>query len=269
MSKSLEQLDSSIEDAHKRLYELRVKNRRLCLKNQQSRQRMAIYIERISTRTFKILREEQSKRASLQPYLSIVRSIMAGDSPQYLQTLQAKICQSLHFMYIAEDQLKHMNHSSAEQTMHIKAECAVLTDEAMHLTLDLVNKISAQDDENHNFRMAYLNVLKAQHAIIRMLDLLLQPSIGPINVPIAGDAGDFVRLGLARSREDQVLIKSGDLAKQHYMEPLEAPLEFGKEFNDSNSSLYSHNLQSLSFQELSSNRISTKRVTWSILRQVS
>mmetsp|Transcript_10888 Transcript_10888/g.18049 ORF Transcript_10888/g.18049 Transcript_10888/m.18049 type:complete len:280 (+) Transcript_10888:161-1000(+) len=243
---SIEHLDTSIEDTHKRLHELRVKSKRLYLVNIEHRQKISSHIESLTSRIRKLLEEEPQKRSSLQPYLFAVRKVMAGDTPQYVQTIQAKLCQSLHFLGIGEAQLRKMRYHNKREAASAKAESVVLTDESTSLTMDLVNKISCQDDHNHSLRFAYLEVMKSQSAIIRMLDLQTQPSIGSINVPISsGDDEDaYIRLDLTKrssSKSAGVFIKSGDLAK-HYMEQFQASLEFSDSnnlnFNDSNSSLY-------------------------------
>lgn len=246
--KTIEQIDASIENTRKRLHELRVKNKRLCLKNMETRQRLSTHIEGLDTRIAKLLKEEPLKRSVLQPYLHSIRNVMVGTSPQYVQTLQAKLCQSLHFLGISESQLRKMRSFSKKEASFGKSESVVLTNETTFLTMDLVNSISKQDDHNHTLRMAYFEVMKCQSSIIRMLDLQSQPSIGSLNLPISGgDNNDdsFIRLDLTRrssSKSGGVFIKSGDLAK-HYMDQFEASMEFStgdpcNNFNDSNSSLY-------------------------------
>jgi hypothetical protein len=210
---------------------MRVSNRRTCLENQLERQRMVNRIEGINSRIVKILHEEQTKRAALQPYLSAIRSIMAGESPIYVQTIQAKICQSLHFMCIADEQLGLMKKASDFQTRLMKAESLDLADRSTRDTLNLLNKISTQDDENHHIREAFLNVLKTQNAIIRRLDLQSQESRGTIDIPISGDEGEnFVKLDLTRTAEQRL--------SRHYMDQMEASMELGKDLYESSSSHY-------------------------------
>lgn len=234
MMKSIEQLERSIEETRREAYELRVKNKRLCIKNIESRQKMTNHIDDLTARISKMINQEQNKRSSLQPYLAAIRAVMETDAPQYVQTLQAKVCQTLHIMGIAEAQLHRQKTSGNQLAMYLKAESVVLTDESTEIMFDLVNKVAKRDDFNHNFRMANLTVLKAQNAIIRMLDLQTQTSIGSIHLPICGEDGEVLELDLTRSSEDRVCIHSGDLAK-HYMQQMSAA---SLDFNDSNSSLY-------------------------------
>jgi hypothetical protein len=141
-------------------------------------------------------------------------------------------------MGMYEDQLRRLKVSCESQTKYLKAESVLLTDETTKCTLELLNKIAFQDDFNHNLRMAYLDVLKAQTAIIRSRDLRTQP-IGSINVSISGDEDATVRLGITRRTcsdgDKKVYIKSGELAKYH-MERMEGSCS--ENLNDSDSSLY-------------------------------
>jgi hypothetical protein len=232
-------LDKVLEETKHRLYEVRVNNRRDYLENQRNLQQMSDRIESLASRINKILNGEQSRRAALHPYLSTIRSVMAGDSPQYMQTLQAKICQSLHFLWMTDEQLRLMKIASKELTIYIKAKCLALAEEATINTLHLMNRISAQDDANHKLKVGYLDVIKAQNAIIRRLDLLSQTSIGSINLPISGNdgtEGNFVKLDLSRTGEDRVVIKSVDRAK-HFMHQMESSVELRDDVNDCNNSI--------------------------------
>lgn len=233
-------LDTLLEETKERLYEVRVKNRRVYVENQRNLQLMSDRIESLASRIKQILTGEQSRRAALHPYLSTIRSVMAGDSPQYMQTLEAKICQSLHFLGMADAQLRLMKMAATEHASYIRAECLALAEDATNNTLNLLNRISAQDDANHKLRLGYLDVIKAQNTIIRRLDLLSQTYVGAINSPISGDDGsesNFETLELSRTVDDQVFIKSGDLAK-HYMQQMETSNALRNDVKDSNNSIF-------------------------------
>jgi hypothetical protein len=231
-TKSMEQLDASIEAARMKLHALRVKNKRQCLIDMETRQKLSSHMESLTARMSKLLKEEPQRRSALQPYIFAVRQVMAGHSPQYVQTLQAKLCQSLHFLGISDTQVQKIRSYSKREAKFGKAESVTLSDESTSLTLDLVNQISHQDDHNHTLRNAYLEVMKLQSGIIRTLDLQTQPSIG------------FIRIDCSRRSSFKsgrgVFIKSGDLQQ------IEASMEFSTADGDtdamsdssSNNSLY-------------------------------
>jgi len=166
---SLESIERSISKTREELHRLRVENKRACLNNCSTRERTTKHLAVMSRRIKTTRGDQMSKQSSLVPYQRVIRSVME-DRPQYVQTLEAKVCQALHLMAIGNDQFVRFENDCDKHLSQLKSKSIGITDEATTLSLTMMNEISKLDDSNHDLRTAYLKVLQVQCATLRWLD---------------------------------------------------------------------------------------------------
>eukprot|EP00546_Thalassionema_frauenfeldii_P004870 CAMPEP_0178926578 /NCGR_PEP_ID=MMETSP0786-20121207/18625_1 /TAXON_ID=186022 /ORGANISM="Thalassionema frauenfeldii, Strain CCMP 1798" /LENGTH=237 /DNA_ID=CAMNT_0020601745 /DNA_START=113 /DNA_END=823 /DNA_ORIENTATION=- len=164
---SEEKLDASIAVLREEVHKLKVKNKRTILNNVNSREQIKKHLDDL---TCKVESNLSPGSKSLAPYLHTIRSVM-GVAPMYVQSLQAKFCQALHFMAIGNAQFSLFDRYCQIQVSELKSESHAMSEESTNISLALMNQMSKRDDSNHTMRMAYLRVLRAQCAILRALDM--------------------------------------------------------------------------------------------------
>jgi len=206
-SSSLESLDASLSKLREELHQLRVENKRTCLNNCSSRGRTTKQLAVMSRRIKTIRGERMAKRSSLAPFLQIIKSVMT-DRPQYVQALEAKVCQALHFMAIGNDQFVRFENDCDQHLSTLKSESISITNETTALSLNLMNQLSKIDDSSHGLRTAYLRVLQIQCAILRWLDSQVRTTCSHNEKEMASECSTVVVVVTPEKEDNQSSISS-------------------------------------------------------------